>query len=500
MPHRLTDIPEDKDGSYGSCSVPDRQLSVRTLSKRMLIDIAAAVDVTLLVASALLIKFFYVDLSGSGVELAISQGYLNYLNVIGLVTASLFLALARRGHYSYGEFANWNLSSEVFRLALAVLFSFGFALSVAFLLRESTQFSRAWVLIWGLSVFVTLLAGKIFWLHQFSRLTSKGYFRRRILLVGGGELLMQSQENLASPNSDAKLVGVIDLGFSDNAEVQIPSKFSVAVDHVITRAQSGGIDEVIIALSAQERALHDYLIRQLRLLPAEIRVVLDFGNCRCKFLDVTQIGAMNIASIQKKPISEWSIILKMLEDYILATLALIVLSPTMFLVAMMIKLDSKGPILFRQRRHGENHRVFYVWKFRTMTVAEDGDDVRQTTKGDKRVTRFGRILRKTSMDELPQLFNVLTGDMSLVGPRPHALSHNDYYSRKLEDYACRHRVKPGMTGWAQINGFRGETSDPKLMEQRVRYDLEYIENWSIWFDLQVLMMTPIFGLFSRRAY
>ncbi len=501
MSRRLTGIAEDKNGSISSYYAPDEQASVRTLSKRMLIDIAAAIDVTLVVASALLIKFLYVDLSGDGVEAAISQPYLSYIHVIGLVTASLFLALVRRGHYSYGEFKNRNISSEVMRLAFAVLFSFSFALSMAFLLKESTQFSRAWVLIWGVSVFLILLAGKIFWLQQFRRLTSRGYFRRQILLIGDGDILDQTRHNLSLPDSDAKLAGIINLGLSDyDPESRIPSQVSAAVDHAITRAQSGVIDEVIIALPARERALHDHLIRQLKLLPADIRVVLDFGSYGYKFLDVNQIGAMNFASIQRKPISEWNIILKTLEDYVLATLALILLSPTMVVIALLIKLDSKGPIFFRQRRHGENHRVFHVLKFRSMTVAEDGKEVQQATKGDKRVTRVGRILRRTSLDEVPQLFNVLIGDMSLVGPRPHALSHNDYYSRMLEDYACRHRVKPGMTGWAQINGLRGETSDPNLMEARVRYDLEYIDSWSIWFDLQILIMTPISLIFSRRAY
>ena len=499
MSHRLTDI-ADKDGSYSWYSAAGPKLGVRMLSKGMLIDIAAAIDVTLAIASALLIKFFYVDRSDSGGELAISQGYLNYLSVIGLVTASLFIALAKRGHYRYGEFTNWNLSIEVMRLAFAVLFSFGFALSVVFLLKESAQFSRAWVLSWGLSVFVTLIIGKIFWLHQFTKLTSKGYFQRQVLLIGGGELLKQTKENLLSAQCDAKLAGIIDLGLSDIAESHISRQVSAAVNYAITRVQLGAVDEIIISLPAHERALHDYFIRKLRMLPAEISLVLDFGSCVCKFIDVKQIGPLNCTSIQKKPISEWNFILKSLEDYFIATLALILFSPLMIVIAVLIKIESKGPVFFRQRRHGENHRVFHVWKFRSMTVAEDCHEVQQATKNDKRVTQVGRILRRTSLDELPQLFNVLAGDMSLVGPRPHALYHNDYYSRKLEDYACRHRVKPGMTGWAQINGFRGETSDTKLMEQRVRYDLEYINNWSIWFDLRILIMTPFFGFFSHRAY
>jgi putative colanic acid biosynthesis UDP-glucose lipid carrier transferase len=208
----------------------------------------------------------------------------------------------------------------------------------------------------------------------------------------------------------------------------------------------------------------------------------------------------NTVSIQKKPISDWNIFIKALEDYVFAGLSLIIFLPAMAVIAVLIKLDSKGPVFFRQRRHGLNHKVIEVLKFRTMSVLEDGETIKQATKSDSRITRAGRFLRRSSLDELPQLFNVWAGDMSLVGPRPHALAHNNYYSEMLENYARRHSVKPGITGWAQVNGLRGETTEPGLMEERVRYDLEYIDNWSIWLDLQILFMTPLFGFLSRRAY
>ncbi len=172
----------------------------------------------------------------------------------------------------------------------------------------------------------------------------------------------------------------------------------------------------------------------------------------------------------------------------------------MALIAIAIKLDSKGPVLFRQRRHGYNYRVVEVLKFRTMTVMEDGAQITQATKNDKRITRVGAFLRRTSLDELPQFWNVIRGDMSIVGPRPHAIAHNNYYDDLIENYANRHRVKPGITGWAQVHGFRGETATPDMMANRVRYDLEYIENWSLWLDLKIVIMTPLFGLFRRSAY
>lgn len=198
-------------------------------------------------------------------------------------------------------------------------------------------------------------------------------------------------------------------------------------------------------------------------------------------------------------ISGWKGVLKDIEDKVLGSLALIAASPVMALIAIAIKLDSAGPVFFRQRRHGLNHKVFWVWKFRSMRVMEDGKDVVQAYAGDPRVTRIGALLRKTSLDELPQLFNVLSGDMSLVGPRPHVLIHNDRFSGIVPEYAKRHTVKPGMTGLAQISGLRGPTENPDLMRQRVETDLYYIANWSIGLDLKILALTPFLGFMNKNA-
>jgi putative colanic acid biosysnthesis UDP-glucose lipid carrier transferase len=178
----------------------------------------------------------------------------------------------------------------------------------------------------------------------------------------------------------------------------------------------------------------------------------------------------------------------------------VIVSPVMLLVAVWIKLDSPGPILFRQRRHGWDGEVIKVWKFRTMYVSNCQEDrVRQTIRNDPRITRVGHLLRRTSLDELPQLFNVLQGEMSLVGPRPHAVEHNEYYSSKIDWYMMRHRIKPGMTGLAQVEGFRGETQTLEKMARRLELDLEYINNWSVWLDLWILMRT-FFALFGKNAY
>ncbi|HRX40675.1 MAG TPA: exopolysaccharide biosynthesis polyprenyl glycosylphosphotransferase, partial [Parvularculaceae bacterium] len=192
--------------------------------------------------------------------------------------------------------------------------------------------------------------------------------------------------------------------------------------------------------------------------------------------------------------------LKTLEDKILGLTAFALALPILAIIAIAIKLQSKGPIFFKQKRHGFNNEVFTIYKFRTMTVAEDGERVEQAKANDPRVTPLGKFLRRYSLDELPQLINVLKGEMSLVGPRPHALAHNHAYAQTIENYSGRHKMKPGLTGWAQVNGYRGETSENELMAERVRYDLEYVDKWSLWFDFKILVLTVAAVLFPRNAY
>jgi putative colanic acid biosysnthesis UDP-glucose lipid carrier transferase len=463
----------------------------------MLSDIVALFDVSFVIASAYLIKFAYIEVF---LQHDATGGRISYLSIIAMVTAVLFLTLQRGGHYNYQ--LSWSISAEFARLVMAVVFSFGSALFVLFLLKESDQFSRVWVFAWCAAVFLFLVAGRLFWLRVFRMLSRSGYFRQRVFLIGVHDSLQRMRECLHQNRAAVELACVSDIGFEGGHGSQFMTNpaASAALAHAVEKGQSGAFDEIIIALPLSESALLDHLVRRLRLLPVEVKVALDFNSHGVKFTELTQIGSANLVTVQKKPIAEWNVILKSVEDYLFAVLSLIVFLPAMAVIALLIKLDSKGPVLFRQRRHGFNHRVFSVYKFRTMTVTEDGENILQAQKGDSRITRVGYFLRRTSLDELPQLFNVLTGDMSLVGPRPHALVHNDHYSRLLEHYAARHRVKPGLTGWAQINGWRGETRTPEAMEQRVRFDLEYIDNWSIWFDMKILFLTPIFGFVSKKAY
>lgn len=464
-----------------------------SISKGMLIDIIIFLDLLLISASAILIKLIYVNFYLDDAVSASATSHMTYLTVIAAVTLALYLSLMKIGYYDECNFDSTPVRKSFSRLAYSVFFSFGFGVFIMFLSKESEQFSRFWFVGWCAASLAILFFSRIFWSRRMRSLASKGYLRRRVFVLGSGEALQNVLHSFSAPGTGISLDGAGDVGASSEPNFE-------PLDTAIAKCRSGQLDEIVIALPAEDKNLAELIIRKLRLLPLDIKLALDYHDCAFKLLDVSEVGGANIASVHKKPISGWNVVAKMVEDYTLATAGVILFLPAMMVIALAIKLDGKGPVLFRQRRHGWNHEIIEVLKFRTMTEQEDGAEVPQATRNDKRVTKVGRFLRRTSLDELPQLFNVLKGDMSLVGPRPHALSHNDHYSKILEDYACRHRVKPGITGWAQINGFRGETAEPEMMMRRVKYDLEYIENWSIPFDLEILFMTPLYGFISKHAY
>ena len=293
------------------------------------------------------------------------------------------------------------------------------------------------------------------------------------------------------------MIGIFD-DAPEKSEIALP--VAGGLSDLIAFGQHNQFDEIIIALPMTDQSRVPNLVEQLSLLPVDIRFCPSATELRRPPKALLSYEGLTILELESRPFAGWGPIVKVLEDRIIGAIAVFCLLPVFLIIAAAIRLDSRGPVLFKQRRHGFNHNVFTVYKFRTMNVADDGPNVVQAKRNDPRVTRVGRFLRKTSLDELPQLFNVLKGDMSLVGPRPHALSHNEYYSSLLGRYANRHKVKPGITGWAQIHGFRGETDTPEKMRLRVEHDLYYIENWSLWLDLKILVATPFVGFVNRNAY
>ncbi|MGY4485817.1 Undecaprenyl-phosphate glucose phosphotransferase [Bradyrhizobium sp. LM3.2] len=257
-----------------------------------------------------------------------------------------------------------------------------------------------------------------------------------------------------------------------------------------------GVEQVFLLMSWNRQHAIDSILDALKILPIPVHLVPDPHAARFLRHPLVNTGNTWTAELRRAPLSWKERALKRMLDLAGTSLALLVFAPVMLVTAILIKATSKGPVFFRQTRNGFNGRAFKIFKFRTMGVLEDGPKIVQASRNDPRVTSIGKWLRKTSIDELPQLFNVLKGDMSLVGPRPHAAAHNTEYEQIIGNYAFRHHVKPGITGWAQVNGYRGETRALEMMEKRVEYDLWYINNWSLWLELRIILQTATRGFYD----
>ena len=335
----------------------------------------------------------------------------------------------------------------------------------------------------------------------------QGRLTRRTVVVGGGEhgegliRVLRTQ-----PDSDVRVIGI----FDDRSDDRSPDscgglKKLGTVDDFIEFSRRTRVDLVVFSLpiSAENRILQ--MLKKLWVLPIDIRLSAHSNKLRFRPRSYSYIGSVPVIDVFDRPIADWDVVMKWLFDKVVGGLALLAAAPLMVIIAIAIKLDSRGPILFKQKRYGFNNDLIEVYKFRSMYVeATDATASKLVTKDDPRVTRVGRFIRKASLDELPQLFNVVfKNNLSLVGPRPHAVNAKAaarLYDEAVDGYFARHRVKPGVTGWAQINGWRGETDTQEKIQKRVEYDLYYIENWSVLFDLYIVAMTPFALLKTENAY
>ena len=380
-------------------------------------------------------------------------------------------------------------------------------LSIAgFLLKVSEEFSRVWLAGWYLSGFATLVVLRLIFSRMIRRWARNGAIERRAVIVGGGnaaEGLIRAVER--EPYNDIRICGIFD-DRDDRRSPPIVAGYPKLgnVAELIDFARIARIDMLIVSLpiTAEKRVLS--LLKKLWVLPVDIRLSAHSNQLRFRPRSYSYIGSVPMLDIFDKPINDWDSVAKRAFDIIFSLAGIIVFSPVMLATAIAIKLDSRGPVLFRQKRHGFNNEIIDVCKFRSMYTDQCDPTARNAvTKNDPRVTRVGRFIRKTSIDELPQFFNSLFGSLSLVGPRPHAVtaqSHNRLYHEVVDGYFARHRVKPGVTGWAQINGWRGEIDSEEKIQMRTECDLYYIENWSLWFDLKILFLTPIRLLNTENAY
>jgi len=394
------------------------------------------------------------------------------------------------------------LASQFGKLAAAWTGVMASLIALAYFTQTSVAFSRAFALGWLALGFGALILVRLTMLVQIDRWRQQGRLAMNVAVIGAGEMGRAFLRHLADVRTqEYRIVGVYDDRRERLPEAIEGQPVAGTVDDLIAYCKRNPVDEIVIALPWQASADLQELIKKLKVVPVDVKLCPDYIGTYLPARGFHAIAGIPMLSVLERPLSGWSLVLKALEDRILAAILLVVLSPLLLAVALAVKLDSPGPALFRQRRYGFANNEIVVYKFRTMyhQRAEE-PSVPQATKDDPRVTRVGRFLRRSSLDEFPQLLNVLFGDMSLVGPRPHAVAHNEQYAKIIDDYLARHRVKPGMTGWAQVNGLRGETDTPEKMRRRVQFDLYYIDNWSLLFDLKILALTPIAILGKENAY
>ena len=364
------------------------------------------------------------------------------------------------------------------------------ALALAFLTKTSDEFSRGSALGFFVVGFTALIGVRAALVQVMTARAAAGRVAsRHIFLVGDEDMIRAFNERHRAHEAGLRIVG---------AAVLRPGQETRSDDLALAAASARVLrpDDIYILVPWGERDRLEACIDTFMGVPATIHLAPERFFDKFHDLHIIRNGSVASVHLVRRPLSSSEVLAKRALDVALASIALVSLSPVLLAVALAIKLDSRGPVFFVQRRYGFNQEPFRIFKFRSMRTMEDGRGVRQATAGDSRITKMGAFIRKTNIDELPQLLNVLRGEMSLVGPRPHALAHDQAFEREVARYARRHNVRPGITGWAQVNGWRGETDTPEKVVGRVEHDLYYIDNWSLLLDINILIRTVV----SRKAY
>ena len=381
----------------------------------------------------------------------------------------------------------------------------GAAIAMLHATYESSSAASAWLFFWSTGALGLLSASRIAVFGLLAKWSRAGGLHQNVAVVGAGPI---GQRLLGYLNADgAHHVRVI--GVYDDRSERLPARcmghpITGGIDELVAHARSGLIDMVIVALPLAADWRLATIMNKLMTVPVDVRLCPDLFGFQLGACTISHLGDVPLLNVLERPLRDWRGVAKEIEDRVLSAFILFLISPVLALISIMIKLDSPGPIFFKQKRYGFNNELIEVWKFRSMYHhATDKNAEQLTRKNDPRVTRLGAFLRRTSLDELPQFINVLRGEMSIVGPRPHALSAKAgrvLYQEAIKYYDARHRVKPGITGWAQVNGWRGETETIEQIQKRVEFDLYYIENWSVWFDLKIIVRTILGGFTGRHAY
>ena len=428
-----------------------------------------------------------------------------YLVIILAVATLSTFAFQIAGIYELQAFRNYE--KQYVRLASAWSVVFLIIIGAAFFAKSGEMFSRLWFGGFYVSGLALLVISRTMLCYLVRRWTRAGRFTRRTVIVGGGEPGAHVIDELhRQKDSDVEIIGLFDDRGDDRSDTDCVGERKLgSVDDLLEFGRRTRIDLVIFSLpiSAEVRILQ--MLKKLWVLPLDIRLAAHTNKLKFRPQSYSYIGNVPLIDMHDRPIADWDVVVKWLFDKIIGSIMLVVALPMLATIAIAVKLDSRGPVLFKQRRYGFNNDLIEVYKFRSMYAdATDATANQQVTKEDPRVTSVGRLIRKASLDELPQLFNVVfKGDLSLVGPRPHAVNTKAearLFADVVDGYFARHRVKPGITGWAQINGWRGETDTQEKIQRRVEHDLDYIENWSLLFDLLILARTPFALIKSANAY
>ncbi len=476
-----------------STDTSDRPAEAESIDQPMLIAGVAALDTFLVIVAALV-----------AAALTPAPVHLSPLFLGAAMSGAVLFALQRAWCYTVPSLAH--LVRQTARVAVGLGGSFAVLFALVAVAGLETEAPRSFLVTWCGVTFAVLVASRVVLAWRIGRWIAEGRLLRRAVIVGAGrpaeDLIAQLRR---STTAGIKICGVFDDRAKDRSADPV-ERYRVlgTFEELEAFCRQARIDLIIVTLpaSAEERILQ--LMKKLWVLPIDVRISAHQSKLRLRPRAYSYIGEIPFLAVFDKPLSDWGWAVKEVEDRVIAALALLILSPVMLAVALAVKLTSKGPVLFKQKRHGFNNQLIEVYKFRSMyTDLCDAAAAKQVTRDDPRVTPVGRFIRKTSLDELPQLFNVLKGELSLVGPRPHAThtkAGNRIYDEVVDGYYARHRMKPGITGLAQINGWRGETDTEEKLQRRVEFDIQYIDNWSIWMDLYILAMTPLSLLNTKNAY
>ena len=457
-----------------------------------------AVSCAIVAAEAFLIIAAAV-VSGTGYHLAVYGtigGAANY-TAFGMLAALLYIVpFVGQGESSIRSFLAGGRTMQ--RIALRWHVAFLLIAVIGFLTKTTDDFSRGWIALFFLIGLFGLLRLEAVAIRLFRRALHQGRVRpRRLMLVGSDADLAAYRAKRLQDTQHDLIVAVTQLtpgqlGHDEAARASLAAALRSAGDD----ARSQGVDDILLLPATRRADILNACLNSFSLLPVGVHLDAFSDIDPMITPKIETVGPIVALTMSASPDRPAAVLGKRVFDVIVALLALIVLAPLFVFVAALIKLDSAGPVLFRQRRRGYNHQEFNIYKFRTMSTLENGDHIKQACRNDPRITRIGRVLRRCNIDELPQLLNVLKGEMSIVGPRPHAVAHDRFFETRINRYARRLNVKPGITGWAQVNGLRGETDTDEKMSQRVAHDLHYIDNWSLPFDLYIIALTVT----SPRAF